>query len=260
MTYNEVDQASRERALREQKAWDETLLYENVQKLHRRYSHVYSCPAVQQATSWRLEKLQAAVNNSVVLDYGCYKGSEIDVYLNMNPKELWGIDISKAGIDYCNKKYGDVANFVQGDAQRMVMFSDGYFDVVVGWSILHHLDFTKAVHEIHRVLKPGGMAMFMEPLRDNPAGKLFRLLTPQARTKDEMPLSRKQIKWADSIFSGRDHYFLSLASTPVAMVTSMVPGLSPDNTFLAWCARLDDGLRKSVVKYWMRTVYLCWIK
>lgn len=260
MTSTHLDHAPKERALREQKAWDETPLYENIQKLHHRFSHVYSCPAVQRADQWRLKKLRQAVHNGVVLDYGCYMGSETSVYLEMNPKELWGIDISMRGIEYCRRTYGNRAMFVQGDAQQMTMFRDGYFDVIVGWAILHHLHFPKAIHEIRRVLKPGGTAIFMEPLRDNPAGKLFRLLTPQARTKDEMPLSRRQIEWADSMFSGSDHYFLSLTSTPVAVATSLIPGLSSNNALLSWCADLDDRLRYHPVKYWMRAVYLCWIK
>lgn len=255
-----MDEAPEERALREQKASDETPLYDNVQKLQRRFSHVYRCPAVEQANKWRSATLQAVVKNSIVLDYGCYKGSETDAYLNMEPNKLWGIDISVNGIEFCKQKYGAFAHFIQGDAQNMAMFSDNYFDVVIGCAILHHLDFKRAIYEILRVLKPGGTALFTEPLRDNPAGKLFRFLTPQARTQDEMPLSRKQIEWADSLFSGSEHYFVSLTSTPVALVTSLVPGLSSDNMLLAWCARVDDALRHHTLKYWMRTVYLCWVK
>ncbi len=39
---------------------------------------------------------------------------------------------------------------------------------VLGKQILHHLDMTQAVPEIARVLRPGGRAVFLEPLIHNP--------------------------------------------------------------------------------------------
>lgn len=47
-------------------------------------------------------------------------------------------------------------------------FPDGIFDVVVGSSVLHHLETRKALRELYRVLKPGGEFRFTEPNMLNP--------------------------------------------------------------------------------------------
>jgi ubiquinone/menaquinone biosynthesis C-methylase UbiE len=50
------------------------------------------------------------------------------------------------------------------DANEMP-FSDNQFDVVFGNSVLHHfIDYKKTIEECFRILKPGGIAVFGEPL------------------------------------------------------------------------------------------------
>ena len=38
---------------------------------------------------------------------------------------------------------------------------EGLFDMVFGYSVLHHLDFVPALDEIHRVLKSDGKVLFL---------------------------------------------------------------------------------------------------
>lgn len=76
------------------------------------------------------------------------------------------------------------------DAHRLE-FEDDSFDVVFGKAILHHLDYAVALEEIRRVLKPGGVLVFMEPLDFNPVMKLVRFMTPTLRTPDEEPVADK---------------------------------------------------------------------
>ena len=157
-----------------------------------------------------------------VLDYGCYDGWMTPRYRAIGPSSITGLDISENAIIKAKVKYGDVARFYTGDAHAMP-FPDASFDIVVGRGILHHLDFDAAVEEIRRVLRPGGRAIFVEPLDDNPGAKLLRALTPRARTKDEKPLTRSKILRADVLFGGSSHFFLNLISVPVAMLTSLTP-------------------------------------
>ena len=46
-------------------------------------------------------------------------------------------------------------------------FADDSFDLVFGNAVLHHLDIATAAREIYSVLKPGGVAIFREPLGEN---------------------------------------------------------------------------------------------
>jgi SAM-dependent methyltransferase len=68
------------------------------------------------------------------------------------------------------------------------------FDLVLGVSILHHTDVGLVGREVARVLKPGGRALFIEPLAHNAFLRLFRWLTPDRRTPTEQPMTVRQIR------------------------------------------------------------------
>ena len=63
-------------------------------------------------------------------------------------------------------------------------FEDGRFDIVVGMSILHHLDehdVGRAAREAHRVLSPGGHLIVFEPIEDSRTFDLLQNLVPRNR-------------------------------------------------------------------------------
>ena len=57
--------------------------------------------------------------------------------------------------------------------------------------MLHHLDLSKCMLELNRLLRINGSIVFMEPLGTNPLINLYRKLTPNSRTADEHPLTPK---------------------------------------------------------------------
>ena len=59
--------------------------------------------------------------------------------------------------------------------------------------------------EIKRVLKPGGKAIFIEPLPYNPVINVYRKMATEHRSKDENPLSISQIKKTLKPFSHGTH-------------------------------------------------------
>lgn len=64
-------------------------------------------------------------------------------------------------------------------------FQDGQFEAVIGNSILHHLiDFENTLAECQRVLKPGGVAVFGEPMIETNA--LVYLAAAQVLAVDDM--------------------------------------------------------------------------
>ena len=103
------------------------------------------------------------------------------------------------------------------------------------------------------------MAVFTEPLGGNPAAKLIRRLTPRARTKDERPVEREQIRFADRVIGSGRHRFGNLLSVPLAMATSLVLQ-SPDNALLKAADPLDRLIARTPLKYWMRQAVLAWEK
>src|SRR5206468_11272397 len=75
-----------------------------------------------------------------------------------------------------------------------LLYDNDMFDFVLGVAILHHTDVAMVEREIARVLKPGGRALFIEPMAHNPFLRLFRLLTPDRRTPTEQPMTVSQIR------------------------------------------------------------------
>ncbi len=253
-----VENKLKERVKREKKAYDEGTVWEESDRLHKRFWHVFSCPNSLYLEEYFESIIAQETPHSVVLDYGCFYGDLYKTLSKYNPKKVVGIDISERAIEVAREKYGKFADYYVMDAHKLE-FENSTFDFIVGRAILHHLDWNTAIMEIHRVLKVGGVAIFIEPLGDNPFAKIFRFLTPKARTKDESPVSRKQIKYADSIMGRSYHRFANLFSVPVAMVTSQF-SKNPQNFLLQVTHYIDLVISKTPMKYWMRIVALVWKK
>lgn len=146
------------------------------------------------------------------------------LYLNaLHPRELLCINISKveleAGIE--RSKYTDLnIRFLVMDANHLE-FEDEVFDVVIGGQILHHLNLEQALGEISRVLKPGGVMLFREPLDINPVAKIIRKATPFARTKDEKPFGCNDLRLIQKKFNAK-FYYEQLLSVPFGFLSKIL--------------------------------------
>jgi SAM-dependent methyltransferase len=250
---------TQERITREKEAYDHGDVHAESGKLQRRFYQVFECPNTMRAERYLDQKVEEYARGKDILDFGCYDGWMIPRFAAMQPASITGVDISQAGIDIAIQKYGNLAKFYCGDAHA-TPFADNSFDLVVGRSILHHLNFELGLKEVARITRPGGHIVFTEPLYDNPAAKIMRALTPKARTEDEKPLSAEQIHFADNFFGGKsEHFFINLISTPLAMVTSLLP-TRPDNLLLRAADAADTLIAKTPMKYWMRQAVLIWQK
>ena len=140
--------------------------------------------------------LDLNAKNSELLDYGCGVGPVIEKVVKMNPKKVTGIDISEISISKAKEKLVQSGSKVEliVDNCENTMFSNNKFDIVYGLGILHHLQFSKCINEISRILKPNGTFLFIEPLGTNPLINFYRLLTPKSRSKDEHPLVLKDFE------------------------------------------------------------------
>ena len=167
----------------------------------------------------------ANLEGATVLDYGCGNG-HFSLMIARRGSHVFGIDISPKLIEQarasalnsgCN---GCTPQFVAGDAHH-TPFADSMFDYVVGNGALHHLDLERALTEIARVLKPGGRAVFLEPMYNHPLLWALRRLTPETHTADERPLrwadidsSRKQFR----LCTHREHFLLAVFAAPAHLL------------------------------------------
>jgi SAM-dependent methyltransferase len=150
--------------------------------------------------------------NSEILDYGCGVGDTLGKVIQFNPKKISGIDISEISIEKAKSKVSDLKTNVElsVDNCEKTKFKGNIFDIVYGTGILHHLDVKICLKEIHRILKPGGKFLFIEPLGTNPLINLYRKFTPKSRSVDEHPLVKNDFNDIQTKFNKVDIKYYGL--------------------------------------------------
>ncbi|HEY2603733.1 MAG TPA: class I SAM-dependent methyltransferase [Thermoleophilaceae bacterium] len=176
-----------------------------------------------------------------VLDYG-WAGAQ-KRYLSLierGARQVAGIDLwwTQEDLDQVHKEVqdegvADRVDFRLSDAYS-TPFADDSFDIVVGGSILHHLDLERALPEIRRVLRPGGRAVFVEPLAHNPILRAGRVLTRKVRSEDGRPFSESDWERCANYFPDFEHVERELSTIPLMPLNLM---LSP---------RRQEGLARKV--------------
>jgi len=99
-----------------------------------------------------------------VLEIGSGVGTDARTIIEKGAGDYTGINIDRASTEATARALQVFALpgvALQGDATALD-FPDGTFDVVYSFGVLHHIpEAEKAVAEIHRVLKPGGIVLAM---------------------------------------------------------------------------------------------------
>ena len=136
--------------------------------------------------------LVGEIRGQCVLDYGCGDGPDTTL-LAYRGASVQALDLSPDLLERAAGRlrldgYDHLVTFHCGSAHD-VPLPDGSVDLVVGHAILHHLDLTLAAREVHRVLRPGGRALFLEPVRDSRLLRAVRPLIPY-RQPDISPFER----------------------------------------------------------------------
>jgi SAM-dependent methyltransferase len=133
------------------------------------------------------------VAGRTVLDLGCGSG-ENSLLLARRGAEVIGVDISESLLALARQRLAAngcaaaAVHFVPASAHRLPI-PDASVDVVLGVAILHHLDLDATSREVFRVLRPGGRAIFEEPVRDSQLVGAVRKLMPY-RAPDVSPFER----------------------------------------------------------------------
>ncbi|HMS41268.1 MAG TPA: class I SAM-dependent methyltransferase, partial [Pyrinomonadaceae bacterium] len=144
-----------------------------------------------------------------------------------------GVDISPELIELAEKRLeqhemADLADFRVGSAHELPL-EDESVDVVFGMAILHHLDLKLASDEVFRVLKKGGRAIFLEPVRNSKLIKFVRNLIPYTQpdvSPFERPLTDAELKEFSARFTNYKSRAFSLPFVNLIEVLGM-----SENTF-----------------------------
>jgi len=165
---------------------------------------VFYHPYVQSLEMDYILRYAGDLKRKEVLIYGV--GAHLSLIRNLVRKGAWvtAIDISAETIQLLKKGIRENclnnAMAVRMDCENLT-FGEESFDVIIGRSIIHHLDIEIAIREIRRVLRDGGRGVFLEPLGTNPLIELYRRFTPSDRTPDEHPLLFQDLRLFEKHFS-----------------------------------------------------------
>jgi ubiquinone/menaquinone biosynthesis C-methylase UbiE len=99
-----------------------------------------------------------------VLEIGVGMGADHLQWAKSSPRSLTGIDLTPRAIEHTRARldaYGLTSRLECADAEHLP-FPDNSFDIVYSWGVLHHSpDTPRAIDEVYRVLRPGGVARVM---------------------------------------------------------------------------------------------------
>lgn len=238
-----------ERVAREHEAHTERDVLAESIRLKAKFPHLAGYPSKQRLYA-TIDRFTADLRGQTILDYGCGRGEMSMKYLANGADKVAAIDISEVYVEDLRQRAAaaghapERCDFRDMDA-HMLDFPDASFDLVVGYGILHHLDPAVAFSEIHRVLKPDGRVLLQEPLADNPLLRLFRKLTPHARTEDEAPFTGKQIRALEREHGWRsESVYCGVLEMPASLLTSKLMPSKPDNFLLRWTDKVEAWLHR----------------
>ena len=186
------------------------------------------------------------IRGEVIVDIGCGDGGRTCPFVQAGATIL-ACDISYGMAQAALRRLRDAAKATQciTSCQQMaaeeMAYASNSIDVIFGISVLHHLETLPAIHEMKRVLKPGGRAIFVEPLNRHPVANLYRTLTPNRHSENESPLDYSIfgiLKNHFPIVHHREFYLLSLG----AAIFSFLKSKRMFNWSLAGLMRADERL------------------
>jgi SAM-dependent methyltransferase len=140
-----------------------------------------------------------------VLDYACGRGTWAVYYALTGARRAAGFDISETAVRRGRERVerqglGDRVDLRTMDATRLE-YADDTFEVVIGVGVLHHvIKYPGIFEELHRVMKPGARAYFLEGLADFPPFRLWWKIKGEIPQGD-VPIFSREVRDKASMFS-----------------------------------------------------------
>lgn len=227
------------RSAREAELYDEGTVWDNSNRWNERFPHIFQSPNTALGERRFRSLVSARIGEARALDVGCGRGTLTRELRMMGAGSVYGFDISQREVELARQENGDLdgVEFGVHDAQAPL---DGHFDLIVGRSILHHIDFHDVlVGFFARNLTPGGRMVFMEPM-SHPMTVFFHRLVPSAHTPDERPLTRSDAAWLEARLAARI-VPVNFVSFPAGAISSLLMR-SADNALTRLADRIDRSL------------------
>lgn len=185
-------------------------------------------PLATPETHWIFSKL-GNLKGKKLLDLGCGLG-EGSVFFALNGAEVTASDLSPEmckmtqAVAHLN---GVAVSTLVASATDLNAIPDNSFDIVYGANMLHHVDIKACTAEVHRVLKPGGKAVFWDPVQYNPVINIYRRMAAGVRTEDEHPLRLADTRGIRKLFGDLETRFFWLTATVIFLRFYFIDKIGP---------------------------------
>ncbi len=165
----------------------------------------------------RMKKIVDVPIHSKVLEIGCGVGRGIQlIQKQFLPSEVTGVDLDLKMIELANQQnYDGKVDLLVADVTKLP-FRDNSFDAIFNFGSIHHVpDWKKAIQQIVRVVKPGGL-LVLEDLSvetfNSPLGKLARkfLVHPYSQMYEQNEFIQNLRKFGTEILSKKTYTNLGL--------------------------------------------------
>jgi 2-polyprenyl-3-methyl-5-hydroxy-6-metoxy-1,4-benzoquinol methylase len=180
-------------------------------------------------SQWLLSQM-GDIRGKTLLDLGTGAG-ESAVYFALQGARVMATDLSPRMLDVVKevaKHHNTTLETKVASAEDLSAFEDNSYDYVFGANVLHHVDMEQCLDEVKRVLKPGGVAAFWDPVHYNPVINVYRGMAELVRTEDEHPMKRGDIKKFTSRFRATRKRFFWLTTLVVFLKFYLVDRVHPN--------------------------------
>lgn len=188
----------------------------------------------QPATEFYADLVRSRLKpESKVLDLGCGRGGLVE-QLNHSLERVVGVDPDVVSLQTHRLRPEIPLTAALSDA---LPFVEGHFDIVFASWVLEHLARPRVVlGEVGRVLKPGGVFVFITPNKGHPLIALNRLINRFSSLQGELVAffyGRETVDTFPAYYKANTREEIRAVADEVGM-TLVVSQLIPDPTYLAF--------------------------